>query len=112
MIRGVAKIDGITVGELRVAFLGAQRGVTAKAAFVNLSTGETHGWTENSTWGPEVIAKVAELRAAMEVDLSKLHFDETETDASVGKGLRFERAPSGIAEQANAKPTGDDVPSV
>lgn len=77
MIRGVAKIDGLAVGEFAVKFLGPQLEFTAKAAFVNHKTGETHGWTNatSSSWSAATIEKLRELRALMEIDLGRIHLE-------------------------------------
>lgn len=74
MIRGQPKFDGIAVGEIAVSFMGATLTVEAKAAFADSRTGETHGWTKNTQWPPDVIAKLRELRALMELHLGAIHF--------------------------------------
>lgn len=73
MIRGNTKFDGLAVGEGSFSFLGATLHLEAKAAFVNSRTGDTHGWTKNTQWSPQVIEKLKELRALMEVDLGHIH---------------------------------------
>ena len=76
MIAGTPKFDGITLGEFTASFLGPP-GAThleAKSAFVSTSTGHTHGWTKTTSWSPETLAKLAELKEAMERDVAKVHF--------------------------------------
>lgn len=75
MIRGNAKFDGLAVGEGKFSFMGPTVHLDGKAAFVNSRTGDTHGWTNNTQWSPETIAKLSELRALMEVDLGRLHME-------------------------------------
>lgn len=75
MIVGAAKFNSLALGELTVKFLGPSVHIEAKAAFVDTRTGQTHGWTKNEQWGPAVVEKLKELRALMELDFGKLHFD-------------------------------------
>jgi hypothetical protein len=75
MIKGVTKFDGVAVGEFTAVFLGPTLEFKAKAAFVDSKTGETHGWTTNSTWSPPTIAKLKELREMMELDLGMKHLE-------------------------------------
>lgn len=75
MIRGAAKFDGLALLEGSFSFLGSGVKLDGKAAFVNSKTGDTHGWTSNHQWSPQVIEKLRELRALMEMDLGRLHLD-------------------------------------
>lgn len=103
MIRGSAKFDGVTVGEASCSFLGATIHLEAKAAFVNTKTGDTHGWTKNTQWSPEVIAKLHELRMLMEMDLGRLHLhDGGEVLAtSTAVALVSPDRPGGLGEHFN-----------
>lgn len=78
-IKGQPKFDAMALGEFSAKFLGGihQLEFTAKAAFVDSKTGETHGWTHagTATWSPATIEKLKELRALMEVDLGRLHME-------------------------------------
>lgn len=76
MIRGSAKFDGMAVGEGTFNFIrtGGPT-LTAKAAFIHTTTGETHGWTENTVWSAATLQKLKELQSMMEVDLGNLHLD-------------------------------------
>ncbi len=103
MIRGSAKIDSIAVGEISASFLGATVHLEAKAAFANSKTGDTHGWTKNAQWTPPVLEKLKELRALMEMDLGRIHFESTElieTGAPAARGVRFEGG--GLGEHLDA----------
>jgi len=78
-----AKFDKIVVGELTVSFVSAPSVLKAKAAFVDSSiTGATHGWTECTNWSAGTVARLADLRASMEADLAKIHFDDGTTTPS------------------------------
>lgn len=100
MIRGNAKFDSIAVGEGAFSFLGSTLSLEAKAAFVNSKTGDTHGWTKNAQWSPQVIEKLKELRALMEVDLGQLHLEGggevLVTTTVAGQGMV--RGGGGLAE--------------
>ena len=78
-IKGTPKFNAMAIGEFNAKFLGGlqQLEFTAKAAFVNSNTGETHGWTSagTSAWSPATIEKLKELRALMEIDLGRLHLE-------------------------------------
>lgn len=97
MILGQPKFNSIQVGELTVSFLGTTLRFEGKAAFVDMKTGHTHGWTKNEQWSPAVIEKLKELRALMEIDLGRLHLENggesvvgPTTLASPAKGLSME----------------------
>jgi hypothetical protein len=75
-----SKFDKIAVGEMTVNFMSVPNVMKAKAAFVDSSgTGSTHGWTECTNWSAGTVAKLADLRASMEADLEKVHFDDGTT---------------------------------
>lgn len=76
MMTGTPKFNSIAVGELRATFIERVHELSAKAAFVNTTTGTTHGWTTNTQWSTATLQKLEELRAAMEEDLGRLHFDD------------------------------------
>lgn len=77
-----AKFDKIVVGEMSVSFLTTPAPFSAKAAFVSSETGSTYGWTECTNWSEETRAKLNDLRASMEADLEKIHFDGGATTAT------------------------------
>jgi len=86
----------VAVGELSVSFLGTTLKFTAKAAFLNKDTRETHGWTENTNWSPSTIQKLRELKEAMETDLANIHFvtgTSSEVTGKVGLTLRGDAPP-------------------
>jgi hypothetical protein len=75
MIRGSARFDGLAILEGSFNFLGSGMKLEGKAAFVSTKTGDTHGWTTNTQWSPQVVEKLKELRALMELDLGRLHLE-------------------------------------
>jgi len=105
MIKGTPKIDGIAVGEFVVKFTGPQVQFTAKAAFVNNKTGETHGWTDalSASWSPTTMEKLQELRALMEIDLGRLHLE------GGGEVLVGPRSAAPVAQQAHEGGLGEHL---
>jgi hypothetical protein len=75
MINGSPKFNGMAMGEGKFSFLGTTIHLEGKAAFIDNRTGQTHGWTHNTSWSKDTIDKLMELRAAMEVDLGRMHLD-------------------------------------
>ena len=75
MINGSPKFNGMAMGEGKFSFLGTTIHLEGKAAFIDNRTGQTHGWTHNTSWGKDTIDKLMELRAAMELDLGRLHLE-------------------------------------
>ena len=107
MIRGTPQFDGIAAGEVSMNFMGASFRMTAKAAFVNSKTGQTHGWTTHETWSPAIIEKVKELRALLEAEIAQSHFSDV--DGARTPGIKFTKEsepPAGLGEHlsANAEP--------
>lgn len=105
MLRGTSKIDSVTVGEFTAVFLGPEKKVVAKGAFLNSRTGETHGWTQHAQWGEATLKKLQELKLLMEVDLAKAHLEGVESTTpgagpSPEEGLRFrdEERRGGLGE--------------
>ena len=100
MIRGVPKFDGIAIGEGTFSFLGTTVHLEAKAAFVDAKSGDTHGWTKNMQWSPGTMAKLHELRALMEQDLSRLHMqhDGVPPVAIAVNSVATTTASNGLAE--------------
>jgi hypothetical protein len=75
MIKGHAKFDGLAIGEFTAIFIGPTLDFKAKAAFIDTTTGQTHGWTSNQTWSRAVVEKLHELKQLMEIDLGALHLE-------------------------------------
>ena len=112
MIRGQPKFDGLAVLELSASFLGPTVKLEAKTAFTNTKNGDTHGWTINTQWSPQTIEKLKELRAALEVDLGRIHLDGG-GEVLVGPANTV-IGPRGIAPDLGLGEhlSGDKVPSV
>ena len=87
MIRGTPKFDGVAVLEGEFNFLSPTISLKGKAAFISTKTGDTHGWTTNTGWSKETIAKLQELRALMELDLGRLHLETGDPLATSSSGV-------------------------
>jgi len=111
MIRGTAKFNGLALGELTANFIANPGGaaLTAKAAFVDVTTGRTHGWTTSTGgWSLETLGKLEELRTLMEKDLAVLHFSEGQDPLeTTSKGIS-----PGISGGLSGHLGGDDAPSL
>lgn len=77
-IDGTPKFTTLAVAEVAADFKGTSVTLSCKVAFGNRETGATHAWTkgEGAIWSKETIARLEELRAAMEQDLAARHFQE------------------------------------
>ena len=78
MVRGTPKFDAVSIGSLMADLMGGTSNMKleAKVAFVDSTTGTTHGWTTQRTFGPAVLAKLRELTLLMEEEIGALHFSE------------------------------------
>jgi len=74
--------DRMAVGELTINFMNATPSVVVKAAFVNTTTCQTHGWTTNAQWSTATMEILRALRVAMEADLNAIHFVDGGTTAT------------------------------
>lgn len=107
MIRGAPKFNGLALGEGTFTFLTPTIGLKVKAAFVDNTTGKTHGWTETTGgWSKETLQKLDELRQCIERDLAAVHFDGA--DGGVLQSSRAPDAPLGLGEHLEER----DAPQV
>lgn len=97
-----AKFDKLAVGEMTANFLTVPASIKVKAAFVDSTTGSTHGWTECSNWSPATASKMAELRACMEADLARIHFEDGTTTSGGGDQIAY----GGLGEALGSVPQG------
>lgn len=97
-----AKFDKIAIGEVTANFLVMPASLRAKAAFVDSSTGVTHGWTDCANWSEATIAKMRELRACMEADLERIHFEGSATTCSSAVEIDHD----GLGEALGGVPQG------
>lgn len=96
---GTPKFDGIAILDLTVDFTQPSARLTAKAAYVNTKTGETHGWTSGSQWSEETRSLLAALRQSMEQDIAARDFiSEGPANLDRTPGLR------GLGEHVGATP--------
>jgi hypothetical protein len=96
-IDGTPKFGTISVREIVAEITQAGPNITGKAAFVDRTTGNTHGWTQGTgaVWSEVTRGLLMQLAASMEQDLANLHFI-----GGAGATGREESKPlfSGIAE--------------
>lgn len=98
-----AKFNHVAVGELSANFLEMPAKVSAKAAFVDTKTGQTHGSTVCTHWSEATTQKLRELREAMERDLARLHF------ADAGEGGAVETTTGSGAIRETFKGLGEHL---
>lgn len=113
MKTGTLKADGLIVAEINITFLrGPAPKMDAKAAIVNSSAGQTHGWTTASgNWSPETLERLAALRESMESDMAKEHFVQEKGLSTIGGSTPNNTTGSGdggLGEHLG----GEEVPSV
>lgn len=77
-VDGTPKFGTIAVKEITADITQNNTTLTAKAAFVDRTTGNTHGWTQGggAVWSRETVEILHALQASMEQDLARLHFQE------------------------------------
>jgi hypothetical protein len=67
---GTCKINGVSLGEITISFLGASPHITAKYALCNIETEDKFGaGNRNSGWSEETYKKLQALALSMEVDV-------------------------------------------
>lgn len=97
-----AKFNAIRVAEVTLNLVEATASITAKAAFVDTVSGQTHGWTTGRSWSEETMAKVRELRESMERDLERLHFDDGASSPTTTSGGGLRDGFKGLGEELGA----------
>ena len=98
MVRGTAKFDGVAVGEFSVSRLGPTTKMQAKAAFIGSQSGHTHAWTTNEQWSAETMQRLRELLAAMEIDLARIHFSDSDLTVATTNPWQSEQRGPGLGE--------------
>lgn len=98
MIEGTPRFNGLAVATITADWTKTTIELKAKAAFLNVVTKQTHGWTqgEGGIWSQETMELLTSLRNSMEQDLSRLHFGDGLSAASP-QG-RTSALPDGIGE--------------
>jgi len=106
MVKGTPRFDGLAICEGTFNLLSTAATLTAKAAFVDNTTGKTHGWTEvRAGWSKETLRRLKELQESMEADLAAVHF----TDGSSSfNGSGSEGVPPGLGEHLRS----DEAPQI
>jgi hypothetical protein len=106
MKTGTMKANALRIAEIQVDYTTPGGTMKAKAAFVNTTSGFTHGWTTHHVWSQETLKRLADLREAMELDLAKAHF-QTTNEASIQTDSDGQTVQShqGLAEHLGSYPT-------
>lgn len=114
MIQGTPKFDGLTIAKIEVDYLKNPIHIDVQAAFCNVGTGDTHGWTRGSPgWSEQTRQLLARLRESMEEDLARFHFMGDGGAAPVTKQYTGGAANGGLAEHLGAEQnTEQGTPSV
>ena len=94
--QGTLNADGLAVARITVDLLQQQPKVDALAALINTKTGKTLAWAnaEGGMWSNDTMAKLRELREAMEDDMAKALFSEHATGrrATSSGGVKMDGA--------------------
>jgi hypothetical protein len=107
-VRGTLKADALTVARINIDFLVNPTKVHTLAALVETGGGQTLGWIEGSSavFSTATMAKLQELREAMERDIAQRVF--TEIDAPVTSA----RSRGGADMGGLGEHIGADAPSI
>jgi hypothetical protein len=110
MITGQPKFTGLVIGEVTIDKMSPTVKIKAKAAFVDVATGATYGWTtaEGALWSKETREKLAELLLSMESDIANVHFESGGTP----EGSPIETVTKGPPAGGLGEHIGTDAPSV
>lgn len=85
---GTPRFNTLVIAKVTVDLTRTPSAITAEAAFVNDTTGHTHGWTrgDGGVWSEETRTRLRALCDSMERDLAKMHFSDGVVAASPGNG--------------------------
>lgn len=117
MIQGTPKFGGLAVAKIEVDFLKNPVHIDVQAAFVNMKTGDTHGWTRGSPgWSAKTRELINTLRLSMEEDLAAYHLEggaTAVTSVASASSSKVGGEPTGLGEWlGSAREDGNGVPSV
>lgn len=104
--QGSIVFDGIAIATVEADVINKK--LTARAAFIDSKTGETHGWTEaqGTVWTEKTKAALVALINSMEQDMGRLHFAGIPATPMPDSSSRSE--PGGLGEHLQ----DHDAPSV
>lgn len=103
-----SKFDRVVVGRVVINVIEQPSSMTAEAAFVDTTTGATHGQTTCRSWSVATNAKLRELLDLMSLDLEATHFADGPETASTIAGGGLSSVPQGLGEHFGANE--DDIP--
>jgi|SRR5690606_1881809 len=103
-VEGTPAFNAVAVLQIEaVDYRAGYPALVAHAAFVNTANGKTYGQTTCRHWSKETLAKLEELRQAMEQDVANLVFVQ---DSSPTTTIRETEAQvSGLGEHLNDTPS-------
>ncbi len=104
-MKGTPKFDTLTILLIKSDMTKLPHSLEAEAAFLDSTTGATHGWTKGSSsfWSEQTMNHFKELKKSMEKDMCKLHFSYLVDEEEKKTGLVI----TGLAEHLS-----DPTPSV
>ena len=109
MVHGSIKFSGLAVAEGTFSFLNTTVSLKSKAAFVDPSTGKTHGWTETSAgWSKETLVALDAVRELMERDLARVHFESIQETGTISTSPN-QGGPPGIRENLGSGDDSDQI---
>jgi hypothetical protein len=114
-IQGTPKFNGIAVAKIEVDFLRNPVHIDVQAAFVNVKTGDTHGWTRGTPgWSDKTRELISSLRLSMEEDLAARHLEGGASPVSSASSSKVGGEPTGLGEflGSTQEDGGNGVPSV
>lgn len=93
-----SKFDKVVVAKVGISVIEQPSSLVADAAFVDTTTGATHGQTTCRTWSATTLSKLRELLESMSADLEATHFADgsEQTTTMASGGLKSE--PQGLGE--------------
>ena len=111
-VHGTLKADGLAVAKITIDFLQNPVKIHALAALVHTRGGQTLGWTEGNgaVFSTETMAKLQELREAMERDIAQHVF----ADSSYAEPADPNNPTKvgGLGEHLGVGGAGEDAPSI
>ena len=101
----LSKFDKLVIGKATISMIEQPTSLVAEAAFVDSTTGATHGRTTASSWSEATKLKLHELLDHMAKDLEAVHFtDRIESAATTSGSINV--ASQGLGEHLGAKDDG------
>ena len=101
-----AKFDRVVIGKAFINVIEQPASLKAEAAFVDTSTGATHGMTNCSSWSPATVQKLRELLDLMSADLEATHFTDGSAVTATTDGSGINVPAQGLGEHLRSADDG------